>query len=320
MNYYGYKFSRETDIWHHGILGQKWGKRNGPPYPLAAGKHSAAEKKAGWRQSLDKVDAKPKKSYNLSKSRAGGSNTSFSLSDKQKKMIAAGAGIVAAGLVGYGLYKMGALDSVSDVIKNGKDAVAGMSQDLSMTKIGRSTSEINQNVVNSMNVSPYAAQFIEGRNINCVNCSVGYILSQVLGIDCQAKPFYGVDEISGMKDDGRHTGPLVRAIFDNVKTIPSDIMLSSSSQLGKIPNSSTGIITISWKNGSGHALNYEKDANGILSIVDCQTGRILSFANEKERAMFMSRLGGIREIYDCSNATLRPGMETTLDYMVKRSK
>lgn len=37
---------------HHGILGQKWGKQNGPPYPLSAGKHSAAEKKAGWRKSL----------------------------------------------------------------------------------------------------------------------------------------------------------------------------------------------------------------------------------------------------------------------------
>lgn len=37
---------------HHGILGQKWGKRNGPPYPLGAGDHSAAEKKAGWRKSL----------------------------------------------------------------------------------------------------------------------------------------------------------------------------------------------------------------------------------------------------------------------------
>ena len=320
MNYYGYKFSRETDIWHHGILGQKWGKKNGPPYPLAASKHSAAEKKAGWQQSLEKVDAKSKKSYNLSKSRAGGSNTSFSLSDKQKKMIAAGAGIVAAGLVGYGLYKMGALDSVNDVIKNGKDAVAGMSQDLSMTKIGRSASEINQHVVESMNVNPYAAQFIEGRNINCVNCSVGYILSQVFGIDCQAKPFYGVDEISGMKADGRYAGPIVRAIFENVNTIRPDIMLSMSSQLGQIPNSSTGIISISWKNGSGHALNYEKDANGILSIVDCQTGRILSFANEKERSMFMSRLGEIREIYDCSNSTLRSGMETTIDYMVKRSK
>lgn len=42
------------ELQHHGILGQKWGRRNGPPYPLAAGAHSAAEKKAGWRKSLDK--------------------------------------------------------------------------------------------------------------------------------------------------------------------------------------------------------------------------------------------------------------------------
>lgn len=39
---------------HHGILGQKWHKRNGPPYPLGADDHSASEKKAGWIQSLRK--------------------------------------------------------------------------------------------------------------------------------------------------------------------------------------------------------------------------------------------------------------------------
>lgn len=37
---------------HHGILGQKWGHQNGPPYPLDAGDHSASERKAGWRKSL----------------------------------------------------------------------------------------------------------------------------------------------------------------------------------------------------------------------------------------------------------------------------
>lgn len=37
----------DTGEWfaHHGIEGQKWGKRNGPPYPLDYGDHSSEEKK-----------------------------------------------------------------------------------------------------------------------------------------------------------------------------------------------------------------------------------------------------------------------------------
>lgn len=42
-----------NELYHHGILGQRWGKKNGPPYPLSAKDHSASEKKAGWRKSLD---------------------------------------------------------------------------------------------------------------------------------------------------------------------------------------------------------------------------------------------------------------------------
>lgn len=44
-------FSEEIDagmeyLEHHGILNQKWGHRNGPPYPLSAGSHSSGEKSA----------------------------------------------------------------------------------------------------------------------------------------------------------------------------------------------------------------------------------------------------------------------------------
>lgn len=41
-------------LMHHGILGQKWGKRNGPPYPLKPSDHSAAEKKKQKSEGSDK--------------------------------------------------------------------------------------------------------------------------------------------------------------------------------------------------------------------------------------------------------------------------
>ena len=60
-------------LYHHGILGMKWGHKNGPPYPLGAGDHSASEKKAGWFKSLKAKHAakklKKKRAKSLEKAR-----------------------------------------------------------------------------------------------------------------------------------------------------------------------------------------------------------------------------------------------------------
>ena len=48
------------ELQHHGILGMKWGVKNGPPYPLDTSSHSKREKKAGWRKSLSNGNAESK--------------------------------------------------------------------------------------------------------------------------------------------------------------------------------------------------------------------------------------------------------------------
>ena len=53
----------ETYLVHHGILGQKWGKKNGPPYPLDYSKLSAEERELAKADATRRGDVK-EASYN----------------------------------------------------------------------------------------------------------------------------------------------------------------------------------------------------------------------------------------------------------------
>ena len=45
--WYVIKIDYDSELYHHGIKGQKWGDKNGPPYPLGASDHSSSEIKEG---------------------------------------------------------------------------------------------------------------------------------------------------------------------------------------------------------------------------------------------------------------------------------
>ena len=78
------------ELYHHGILGQKWGKKNGPPYPLDVSKHSASEKKAGWKKSLNKKSEESKFNRFI-----------------HSKGFKIAMGVTAAAVVGYAAYSIG---------------------------------------------------------------------------------------------------------------------------------------------------------------------------------------------------------------------
>ena len=139
INIYNPYVRRELELYHHGINGQKWGVRNGPPYPLGEGDHSAREEKAGWRDSVDK----------------SGSGIDKEKLKKAAKIgaIVAGTALVAVG--GYYLYKSGAL---TPLIERGKSIFQGSS--------GSS--------VGSYDISKVNPDFNSGleHQMNCGNCVI----------------------------------------------------------------------------------------------------------------------------------------------------
>ena len=260
MNYYGTShWAPSGTLSHHGIKGQKWGQRNGPPYPLGAGDHSAAEKRAAsGGPSKSKKEKKPS-----SRSSGNGESVARKILNQNGNKALSGMDPVTAVYLTY-ITAVVAATAAYAIHQNHiwkKDKQEHMESDVGniQKKIkGSHTADEDMAAINK----GYADPDNLGAYMNCVLCSTAYDLRR-RGYDIEAREtkvgrrpkdvaeYYNVNEKDAVHKYKKYD-KFVEALRNE-------------------PDGSRGItLTGAGPYDSNHAMSWEKN-NGRVTIRDCQS-------------------------------------------------
>lgn len=259
---------------HHGIMGQKWGIRNGPPYPLDFKSHTASEKK----HMSSTTYGSSKKSSEQSQSKKPKDNMDHSKSDKTELytyLAWLGVDVLTLNPVGLAYDIQRAANAGHAAVKTKKvEKMRAQSRIDKKTGLHLKSKEFSEKEDMYM-VNPSFKNFDGNTKSNCMLCTTAYDMRR-RGYEVSAKKasrgYKEADAQRWYKNSTLSTIEKPRKLTTKESFFGNkDLTQKVKTELEKQGNGARGNLMISWNiSGGGHSVVYEIRDNKLI-LRDCQS-------------------------------------------------